>query len=946
MTTPVKAASDSVNSWSAEYLDEQYRAWKADPASVASDLESFFRGFDLGARGGVGGSGGGGGSDADLSKGIAVADLVRSYRAHGHLAAQLDPFGRERPRPKTLDPAFHGLSDSDLDAVYPIPDMPGGGTMTLREVIGLLEDTYCGTIGVEYQHVSRRDEREWLGDRLERTRARLDLTAAQREHILLKLHRAELFETFLHKRYVGQKRFSLEGGESLIPLLDAIVQKSPKVGIEELVMGMPHRGRLNVLKNILGKTYEQIFTEFEDAWSKDFDEGGGDVKYHLGYSGDRETLDGDPIRVVLSSNPSHLESVNGVVLGRTRAKQRLRSDDDRLKTAPVLIHGDAAFIGQGVVQEALNYSQLPGYTVGGCVHVIVNNLIGFTTGPDDARSSPYCSDIVKMIEAPVIHVNGEDPEAVVFAAELALEYRQTFKRDIVVDMWCYRKYGHNEGDDPSFTQPIMAGLIKKKPSTLKVYAEKLLSQGVISEDRVREIRDSLEEQMDKAQNSVAVEPQDPTIDPGSWRWQGYGNDYSHEAIETGVSVETLKEVGRALSVWPEGFTPHKLLAKQLHKRTQNVLDEQPLDWGTAEALAFGTLLIDGNSVRVSGQDSRRGTFSHRHAVLRDSNTGDAYVPLNNLREMGRPGIEGQGPGKPGSDGRTMQARACIYDSPLSEYGVLGFEYGYSLADPSMLVIWEAQFGDFSNGAQIIIDQYIASAELKWQRWSGLTLLLPHGYEGQGPEHSSARLERCLDLCADDNIQVANPTTPAQIFHVLRRQVARTFRKPLIVMSPKSLLRLPEATSELSELASGSFRDIIDDPAFADDATAAGASRLILCSGKVYYDLVKRRAESGRGSEVAVVRVEQLYPLNTGELERIASRYPSAERVWAQEETKNAGAFKYFDHAVQDLLGWGPLPYIGREASATPATGSKKQHTKETEVFLSAAIGAPAPAAAR
>ncbi len=940
MSTQVKAASESVNSWSAEYLDAQYRAWKADPSAVSEDLEAFFRGFDLGAR-----SGGGGGSEADLSKGIAVADLIRAYRAHGHLAAKLDPFGRERDRPRTLDPAFHGLDESDLDAVYPIPDMPGGGSMTLREVIGLLEETYCGTIGVEYQHISRRGEREWLGERLEKSRAKLDLSAKKQEHILLKLHRAELFETFLHKRYVGQKRFSLEGGESLIPLLDAIVQRSPKLGIEELVMGMPHRGRLNVLKNILGKTYEQIFTEFEDAWSKDFDEGGGDVKYHLGFSGDRETLDGEPIRLVLSSNPSHLESVDGVVLGRTRAKQRLRSDDERLRTAPVLIHGDAAFIGQGVVQETLNFSQLPGYTVGGCVHVIVNNLIGFTTGPDDARSSPYCSDVVKMLEAPVIHVNGEDPEAVVYAAELALEYRQEFKRDIVIDMWCYRKYGHNEGDDPSFTQPIMAGLIKKKPSTLKVYAEKLLSEGVISEERVGEIRDSLETQMDKAQSSVAEEPRDPTIDPGSWRWQGFADDYSFEPAETGVDSETLKEIGKALSAWPEDFTPHKLLAKQLKKRTQSVLDEESLDWGTAEALAFGSLLIDGNSVRVSGQDSRRGTFSHRHAVLRDSTNGDAYVPLNNLREMGHPGVEGEEPGDEGPDGRPRQARACVYDSPLSEYGVLAFEYGYSLADPSMLVIWEAQFGDFCNGAQIIIDQYIASAELKWQRWSGLTLLLPHGYEGQGPEHSSARLERFLDLCADDNMQVTYPTTPAQIFHSLRRQMARTFRKPLIVMSPKSLLRLPEATSAFSELTLGSFREIIDDPAFADDKKAAKAERLLLCSGKVYYDLVKARAEQGRDDDVAVVRVEQLYPLHAEALKEIAARYPSATLMWAQEEPKNAGAYKYFDHAVQEALGWDSLPYVGRDASATPATGSKKQHTKEQEAFLADALGAREPAKA-
>ena len=943
MSTPVKAASDSVNAWSGEYLEEQYRAWKADPKVVPPDLEAFFRGFDLGARPGT--AAGENGQQADLSKGIAVAELVHAYRAHGHLAAKLDPFGRERERPAELDPAHWGIDDAELDQRYPIPDMPGKGTMTLRETLSLLDETYCGSIGIEYQHIGRPEEREWLGERLEAVRGRPEMTASQREHVLLQLHKAELFETFLHKRYTGQKRFSLEGGESLIPLLDAVVQRSPGLGIEELVMGMPHRGRLNVLKNILGKTYEQIFTEFEDAWEEDFDEGGGDVKYHLGFSGDRETTQGESIRVVLSSNPSHLESVNGVVLGRTRAKQRLRSDDERIKTAPVLIHGDAAFMGQGVVQEALNYSRLPGYTVGGCVHVIVNNLIGFTTGPEDARSSPYCSDVVKMLEAPVLHVNGEDPEAVVFAARLALEYRQTFKRDIVIDMWCYRKYGHNEGDDPSFTQPVMASLIKKKPSTLKIYAEKLLSAGVISEDRVEHIRQSLVDQMEKAQSTVAQEPHDPTIDPGSWRWQGYGNDYTHEPAETAVDAETLKEVARALSAVPEGFNTHRLLAKQLKKRTRLVLDEQPLDWGTAEALAFGTLLIDGNSVRVTGQDSRRGTFSHRHAVLRDAETGDAYVPLNNLREMGRPGYEGEEPGDAGADGRPRQARACVYDSPLSEYGCLAFEYGYSLADPRMLVVWEAQFGDFSNGAQIIIDQYLASAELKWQRWTGLTLLLPHGYEGQGPEHSSARLERFLDLCADDNLQVVYPTTPAQIFHVLRRQVARTFRKPLVVMSPKSLLRLSAATSELAELASGGFHDILDDPAFADDKKAAAASRLVLCSGKVYYDLLDQRSEQGVESDIALVRVEQLYPLNAEALKSICQRYPSAQRVWVQEEPKNAGAYKHFDHAVRDHLGWDPLPYIGREASATPATGSKKQHLKEQSAFLAEAMRVPARAAA-
>jgi len=954
MASDVKAASDSVNSWSGEYLDAQYRAWKQDPEAVSPDLEAFFRGFDLGVREGAPVAAGGNGqaaaperpaAEGDLGKAIAVADLVRAFRAVGHLAAKLDPFGRERPAPSSLDPAHYGLADDDLDRVYPFPDVPGKGSMTLREAVNLLRETYCGPMGVEYQHISREDERDWLGSRLEQDRGRPSLTNAQREHVLLQLHKAELFETFLHKRYVGQKRFSLEGGESLIPLLDRIVQRSPAFGVKELVMGMPHRGRLNVLKNVLGKTYEQIFTEFEDAWDADFDEGGGDVKYHLGFSGDRETVDGEPIRVVLGSNPSHLESVNGVVLGRTRAKQRLRSDDERNQTVPILIHGDAAFIGQGVVQETLNFSQLPGYTTGGCIHVIVNNLIGFTTGPDDGRSSPYCSDVVKMIEAPVIHVNGEDPEAVVYAAEIALEYRQRFHRDIVIDMWCYRKYGHNEGDDPSFTQPIMAALIKKKPSTLKIYAERLLSEGVIDEARVDEIRESLHEQMEKAQSTVAEEPHDPTIDPGSWRWEGYGNDYSFEPVDTSAPKKMLEEVARTLSRTPEGFTPHRQLAKQLKKRTDSILNDEPMDWGAGEALAFGTLLIEGNAVRLSGQDSRRGTFSHRHSVLRDAKTGDAYVPLNNIREMGRPGVPGEEPGDEGSDGRPRQARACIYDSPLSEYGVLAFEYGYSLADPRMLVIWEAQFGDFCNGAQIVIDQYIASAEHKWQRWSGLVLLLPHGYEGQGPEHSSARLERFLKLCADDNMQVVNPTTPAQQFHVLRRQLRRTFRKPLIAMSPKSLLRHPKATSRVADLTTGGFQEILDDPVFESDQKAAKASRLLLCSGKVYYDLVEHREESGREDDVAIARVEQLYPLHTELLTRIAERYSSAERVWVQEEPKNAGAYIFFNQHVQDLLGWAPLPYVGREASSTPATGSKKQHAKEQKAFLDRAIGAGEPATA-
>jgi 2-oxoglutarate dehydrogenase E1 component len=941
----------AVNAWSADYLDEQYEAWLADPASVAPDMASFFRGFDL-ARTGDGRpatTAGAPAARAQVSGGaspdddpIAVHSLVRAYRASGHLCAELDPFGREREGPASLTPQYYGLTEANLDRTYVLPDFLGGEPMTLRDIIEVLDETYCRTMGVEFMHLESDEERLWWRERCESTRNRPDLSRAERVHVLYQLYKAEMFETFLHKRYIGQKRFSLEGAESLIALLDRFTEVAAEDNVEEVVMGMAHRGRLNVLNNILGKTYEQIFTEFEENWQEDFVDGGGDVKYHLGYSGDRETRTGRRLRIVMASNPSHLESVNGVVQGRCRAKQRLRSDENRDRTIAVQLHGDAAVIAQGGVIEVLNYSQLPGYMTGGTVHIVVNNLIGFTTGPEDARSSRYCTDVAKTIDTPVLHVNGEDPEAVVHAAVLAFEYRQRFKKDVFIDLWCYRKWGHNEGDDPSFTQPIMAALIKKKPSTLKVYAERLLSEGVISEQDVEDIRQNLDDQMERAQSKAASEPSDPTIDPGSWRWQGKGRDFSFDPVETGSPREALEEVARVLSQAPEGFNQHKTLSKLLAKRTETILEGKALDWGSAEMLAYGALLLEGNAVRISGQDSRRGTFSHRHAALRDTETGALYIPLNHMREMGRPGVEGQAPGDPGAGGKPRQARLCIYDSPLSEAGVLAFEYGYSLADPNMLVIWEAQFGDFCNGAQVIIDQYLASAELKWQRWSGLTLLLPHSYEGQGPEHSSARMERFLMLCADDNMQVVYPTTPAQCFHMLRRQLRRPFRKPLIVMSPKSLLRRAEATSAIEELVTGSFRELIDDPRFdGGDGDRRKVQRVVYCSGKVYYDLAERRDEIKR-KDIALVRVEQLYPLHADLLAEIDGRYPEgAERVWVQEEPRNAGAYLDFNSRVQQMLDWAPLPYIGRQASATPATGSKKQHAKEQDEILTDAVG-PAP----
>ncbi len=969
MGTSVRTVRPSVNAWSAEYLDQQYQQWRDDPASVSADLADFFRGFELGLEAHSSEVGRASrpssqltsddGRDARPTSAArptslsyepashdgaqrAVDRLIDAYRRWGHFCSTLDPFGRERPAPEELAPSHWGLSDADLDRPFDPGDLPADRPATLRSILGALDETYCRNLGVEYMHIADRAAREWWRAEIESTRSRPTLTDGERVHVLTRLHHAEMFETFLHKRYLGQKRFSLEGAESLIPLMDWAIERGSDLGAEEFIMGMAHRGRLNVLNNILGKTYEQIFTEFEANWDEDFVDGGGDVKYHLGYSSDRPTRAGKNVRVVLASNPSHLESVNGVVLGRTRAKQRLRSDSSRARVIPVLIHGDAAVIGQGVVQETINLAELAGYNCGGTLHVVINNLIGFTTGPEDSRTSAYCTDIFKMTDMPVLHVNGEDPEAVVLAADLAMRYRQEFKRDVAIDMWCYRRWGHNEGDDPSFTQPIMAALIRKKPSVLKTYAERLSAEGVISEADVESIRDSLEKQMDKAQSNATGMAVDPTIDPGSWRWEGFTHRYSHEPVETGVDRGTLAEIAAAIGRTPEGFKLHKTLARILEKRASSIDNNDPLDWGTAEALAIGSLLVEGSAVRLTGQDSRRGTFSHRHAAVRDTDTAEIYVPLNHVRALGKPGVANESPGDPGPDGKPYQARFCIYDSPLSEEVAVAYEYGYSLADPNMLVVWEAQFGDFVNGAQVIIDQYLASAEVKWQRWNGLTLLLPHSYEGQGPEHSSARLERFLTLCADSNMQVVYPTTPAQIFHVLRRQVRRKFRKPLIVMSPKSLLRLPACVSPVESLVSGRFVEILDDPMFEIGGDRRAVTEIALCSGKVFYDLAERRASIGR-EDIALVRVEQLYPLHTEMLQSLLAKYPKGVAVkWVQEEPKNAGAYRYFDGAVRDLMGWKPLPYVGRPASATPATGSKKRHDREQDLLLTEAVGAPSP----
>jgi 2-oxoglutarate dehydrogenase E1 component len=936
VTTAPRALTPSVNSWNADFLDAEYARFKEDPRSVPADLQAFFAGFDLGLNG-LGGAAaaalpaaGTVGGDVRFIGG--VENLIEAYRTFGHLGAKLDPFNRERPRPAELELASHGLTQADLDRPIPEGAARLGAGGTLRDLVSFLEQTYCRTIGFELMHARTAEERQFLVDWVESRRGRIDLNPEQRRHILEQLLKAEEFESFLGKRYPGDKRFSLEGSESAIPLLDRMIAGAGQLGAEEAVIGMAHRGRLTVLNTIMGKTYEQIFTEFEDNYETNND--GGDVKYHAGYSGKR-VFGGKEMQLALASNPSHLEAVNPIVEGRVRAKQRLRADFERKRVIPILIHGDAAIIGQGVNQEVLNYSQLEGYTTGGTLHVVINNLIGFTTPPEEGRTSTYCTDIGKMIYAPVLHVNGEDPEAVVACAQLAAEYRQRFRKDIFIDLHCFRKYGHNEQDEATFTQPLLYAMIRKKNSVLKVYAERLLAEGAITETDMQAIRKRLDEALEAAQRAAKQQPYDPSIEAGSARWKGLNGQWSFDPIKTSVPMSMLEEVCGALGRIPAGFNLNPKL-KALFESRANLTKTKQISYADAESLAIGTLLLEGTAVRISGQDACRGTFSHRHAVVRDQQTGEAYMPLNNIRETGQPGTDAP-PGSPGADGRPRQARFCIYNSPLSEYGVVGFEYGYSLADPNMLICWEAQFGDFANTAQVIIDQFISSAEVKWERWSGLVMLLPHGGEGLGPEHSAARLERFLQLCGNDCMQVCAPTTGAQIFHLLRRQVRRNFRKPLIVMAPKSLLRTN--TSTIDELVNGTFQEFLDDPAVVSgQIDRKQVKRVMLCSGKIYFDLLDRREKLGR-KDTALVRVEQFYPFHQEAMTGILAAYPKGvELSWAQEEPRNYGAFLFMDDILRTTLGIDRLMYFGRETSASPAAGSKTVHKYQQESILSRAMG--------
>lgn len=842
-----------------------------------------------------------------------LSALINAYRVRGHLFAKLDPLGLHVPPPDEFFLERYGLEHVDPTTVFSSGDLAGPPTQTFQEIISRLKDTYSRTIGVEFTFLENREARDWLQARMESSRNHIGLSHDEQIRILTKLTDAEIFEQFLHTKYVGAKRFSLEGGESVIPALDVLVERAALLGVDEIVIGMAHRGRLNVMVNIMEANVREIFAGFEDDNPEAY-VGRGDVKYHLGYSLDRKTASGKQVHITLAFNPSHLEFVNPIVEGRVRAKQDRRGDTDRTHVLPLLIHGDAAFVGQGVVAETLNLSRLPSYETGGTVHVVVNNQIGFTTLPEDARSTSYCTDITRMLRCPVFHVNGEDPEAVVQVMNLAVEYRQRFHEDVVIDLYCYRKYGHNEGDEPRFTQPEMYAAIDDKRTVREVYIHQLMQRGQLTSQEADEISVRRHQDLEKALAETKEGDYNliPASMEGLWTHFKGGADADVPDADTSYPREKLVQILDRLTTYPDSFTPHPRLQRFVLDKQRKVMETgEGIDWGTAENLAFGSLLVEGIRCRLTGQDVRRGTFSHRHAVIYDKNTGRRYTRLAHLSHD--------------------QAGLEIYDSPLSEVGVLGFEFGYSLDSPDALVCWEAQFGDFVNVAQVIIDQFISSSEDKWHRLSGLAMLLPHGFEGQGPEHSSARLERFLMLCAEDNMQVVNLTTPAQLFHCLRRQVLRPWRKPLIVMSPKSLLRHRRAVSKLDELADGQFQRIIpDDPAIDPKK----ARRVVLCSGKIYYSLLDER-EKLEANDVAILRVEQLYPLRPEELREQLAPYPDGtDLVWVQEEPWNMGAWFFMRARLPDILeDRFELRCVARPESASPATGSGASHKLEQQLLL-------------
>jgi len=846
----------------------------------------------------------------DIEKQAIILQLINMYRVRGHLIANMNPLSKSAAYHEELDPATYGFTIWDYDRQFITGNLAGMATGTLREILEALHQTYCEMIGAEYMHIQNPKEKAWLQSKMEPVNNLPEYDAEIKKRIMQKLILSEGFEHFLHTRFVGHKRFSLEGSETLIPVIDRLLDKAANDGVKEVFFGMAHRGRLNVLSNVIGKSYEKIFSEFEEDINPDAPQGTGDVKYHLGANGIYKTADGKEINVSIASNPSHLEWVNPVVEGVVRAKQTRSDDTDRNKIIPVLIHGDAAFAGQGVVAETLNLSQLKGYRTGGTVHIIINNQIGFTTTPEDARSSPYATDVAKMVQAPIFHVNGDDPEASVWVTELAFEYRQKFKKDVVIDLFGYRRHGHNEGDDPVYTQPLMYKRIKDHPSVKEIYQDKLIAEEVYDQKEIEKLDKEIYTKLDKAlkdskKTKVSFRPDRP------WAISQEEYEKEHESKQSRVDIEKLNEVVKGLIKFPENFALNPKLKKHIEKRKEFFTGNARIDWAFGEALAYGSLLLEGIPVRLSGQDSARGTFSQRHLILTDMSNGNEIIPHNFIRDE--------------------QALLEPLDSLLSEAAVLGFEFGYSAADPKALVMWEAQFGDFANGAQVIIDNFISSSFTKWNLPSSIVLLLPHGQEGQGPEHSSARLERFLILCAENNMYVANPTTPAQYFHVLRRQLVDGNEKPLVVMTPKSLLRLPAARSEVKEFTDSEFQTIIDDERVEDKSAI---TNLIFTSGKIYYDLIKHQ-EIKSINNSAVARIEQYYPLDTDKIKEILKSYPKVKKIrWVQEEPQNMGAWNFLFPKFLDIMGsQKKIEYVGKPESPSPSPGSLKMHNKSQEEVI-------------
>jgi len=889
----------TIDNVSPQWIENQYQLYKEDPQQVPKEWQSFFKGFDIGVE------------NRDFAapdhKPAGVQSMIRRYRDIGHIYACVDPLTPCELDHPLLNITQFGLDESDLQRTFATDSfiMPEA---KLKDIVDVLQQTYCRSLGIEFMHIPIPTERQWIQQKAEESRNRSDISRAKKLQTMKMLLKATKFETFLHRKFVGQKRFSLEGAESVIPLLDHLVEKASEMSMQQIVIGMAHRGRLNVLANVFEKPLENIFTEFTDNERYKII-GEGDVKYHKGYTTYRHMPNG-MVRISLASNPSHLEAVNPVVEGKSRARQdRLEGDGEQL-IMPLLIHGDAAFAGQGMVTETLNLSQLAGYKTGGTLHLVINNQIGFTTTPEDARSTAYATDVAKMLNAPIYHVHGDDPEALIQAATMAIEFRQEFRKDVVIEVICYRRHGHNEGDEPFFTQPLMYEKIRNHPLTAEIYKTQLLLEGFKAEE-LQNIADEIDQGLEEALNREIC----PMHEFFLKQWSHITREFSFTPVETGVDKEVLNSLSSSLTTPPETFTPHRKIATLLKKRHRVTTEGKNIDWGTGEALAFASMVNEGTSIRLSGQDSRRGTFNHRHATLYDSKTGEEYTPLSAIAE-------------------NADCRFDVFNSMLSEAAVLGFDYGYSVETPDDLTIWEAQFGDFANGAQVIIDQFIASSQTKWDRPTGITMFLPHGYEGQGPEHSSARIERYLQLCADNNLQVINPSTPAQLFHALRRQVKTKHRRPLIVFTPKALLRHPVCVSTIEDLSSGHFQEILP-----DTVDPKKCRRVLLCCGKIYYDLLQYRQDNDN-EDVAIVRIEQLYPLNDELIKSVIKPYgKKTEFLWVQEENANGGGWDYLRSRLRELIGVEPT-YVGRKRAASSAVGSHRIHKIEQQDILDRAFAAP------